>query len=130
LVRNIDGTENKEGRVTYCLEVMMEVTGKDHYKRIDFAITKLGSHKMFLGYNWIHIYNPLIDWHSRIINFDRCPPKFNCQNSSHSMTPWARVQANISAEVAAAKEIVKEKQTWQEIVLSHYHEYEMVFTKE
>jgi hypothetical protein len=46
------------------------------------------------------------------------------------MTPWARVQANISAEIAAAKESVKEKQTWQEIVPSHYHEHEMVFTKE
>jgi hypothetical protein len=64
---------------------------------------------MFLGYDWIHIYNPSIDWHSRAINFDRCPPKFNCKNSSNSMTPWARVQANISVEIAAAKELVKEK---------------------
>jgi Aspartyl protease len=130
LVRNADGTENKEGRIMDCLEVMMEVTGKDHQERIDFAITKLGSHKMFLGYDWIHTHNPSIDWHSGTINFDRCPPKFNCQNSSHSMTPWARVQANISAEIAAAKESVKEKWTWREIVPSHYHKYEMVFTKE
>jgi Retroviral aspartyl protease len=84
LVRN---AENKEGRVTDCLEVMMEVTGKDHQERIDFAVTKLGSHKMFLGYDWIYMHNPSIDWHSGTINFDRCPPKFNCQNSSYSMTP-------------------------------------------
>jgi Aspartyl protease len=130
LVRNADGTENKEERVTDCLEVMMEVTGKDHQERIDFAITKLESHKMFLGYDWIHMHNPSIDWHSGAINFDRCPPKFNCKNSSNSMTLWARAQANISAEIAAAKKMVKEKQTWQEIVPSHYHGYEMVFTKE
>jgi hypothetical protein len=43
LVRNTDGTENKEGRATDCLEVMMEVTGKDYQERIDFTITKLGS---------------------------------------------------------------------------------------
>jgi hypothetical protein len=48
LVRNVDGTENKEERVTECLGVMMEVTGKHHQERIDFTITKLGSHKMFL----------------------------------------------------------------------------------
>jgi Aspartyl protease len=60
LVRNADGTENKEGRVIDCLEVMMEVTGKDHQERIDFAITKLGSHKMmFLGYDWIHTHTTL-----------------------------------------------------------------------
>jgi hypothetical protein len=112
LVRNADRTENKEGRVTDCLEVMMEVTGKDYQERIDFTITKLGSHKMFLGYDWIHTHNPSIDWHSGTINFDRCPPKFNCQNSSYSMTPWARAQANISAEIATAKESVKEKWTW------------------
>jgi hypothetical protein len=32
------------------------------------------------------------------------------------MIPWARVQANISAEIAAAKETIKEKKTWKEIV--------------
>jgi hypothetical protein len=46
------------------------------------------------------------------------------------MTPWARAQANISAEIAAAKESVKEKWTWWEIVPSHYHKYKTVFTKE
>jgi hypothetical protein len=40
------------------------------------------------------------------------------------------VQANISAKIVAAKEMVKEKWTWQEILPSHYHEYETVFTKE
>jgi hypothetical protein len=78
LVRNVDGIENKEGRIIDCLEVMMEVTGKDHQERINFAITKLGSDKMFLGYNWIHIHNPSINWHSGTINFDRCLLKFNC----------------------------------------------------
>jgi hypothetical protein len=50
LVRNVDRTENKEGKVIDCLEAMMEVTGKDHQESINFAIMKLGSHKMFLGY--------------------------------------------------------------------------------
>jgi hypothetical protein len=99
----------------------MEVTGQDHQERIDLAITKLGSHQLFLGYDWIKNHNPSINWQTGSIDFDRCPPKFNCKTNTYSMTPWARAAANISAEIAAAKETVKEKKTWKEIVPQHYH---------
>jgi hypothetical protein len=46
------------------------------------------------------------------------------------MTPWARAAANISAEITAAKETVKKKKTWKEILPQHYHQYETVFTKD
>jgi hypothetical protein len=94
------------------------------------AITKLGSHQLFLEYDWIRSHNPLINWQTGSIDFDRCLPKFNCKTNTHSMTPWARAVANISAEITAAKETVKEKKTWKEIVPQYYHQYETVFTKD
>jgi ribosomal protein L16/L10AE len=75
-----------------------------------------------LGYDWIKNHNPSINWQTGSIDFDRCPLKFNCKTNLHSMTPWARAAANISAEIAAAKEMVKEKKTWKEIVPQHYHQ--------
>jgi hypothetical protein len=129
-VRNADGTENITGKVTDILECIMEVTEQDHQERIDLAIMKLGSHQLFLGYDWIKSHNPLINWQTGSIDFDRCPPKFNCKTNAHSITLWARALANILAEIAAAKETVKEKKTWKEIVPQHYQQYEMVFTKD
>jgi hypothetical protein len=130
VVKNADGSENITGRVTDLLECIMKVTGQDHQECIDLAITKLGSHQLFLGYNWIKNHNPSINWKTGKIDFNRCPAKFNYKTNSHSMTPWARAQANISAEITVAKEIVKEKKTWKEIVPQHYHQYETVFTKD
>jgi Retroviral aspartyl protease len=129
-VRNVDGIENITGKVTDILECIMEVTGQDHQEHINLAITKLGSHQLFLGYDWIKSHNPSINWQTGSIDFDRCPPKFNCKTNAHSMTPWARASANISAEIAAAKEMVKEKKTWKEIILQHYYQYKTVFTKD
>jgi hypothetical protein len=130
VVKNADRTNNTSGRVTNLLECIMEVIGQDHQERINLAITKLGSHQLFLGYDWIKNHNPSINWQTGSIDFDRCPLKFNCKTNTHSMTPWARAAANISAEIAAAKETVKEKKTWKEIVPQHYHQYEMVFAKD
>jgi hypothetical protein len=121
VVKNADRTDNTSGRVADLLECIMEVTGQDHQEQIDLAITKLGSHQLFLGYDWIRSHNPLINWQTGSIDFDRYPLKFNYKTNAHSMTPWARVVANISAEIAAAKETVKEKKTWKEIVPQHYH---------
>jgi hypothetical protein len=55
---------------------------------------------------------------------------FNYKTNAHSITPWARAAANISAEIAVAKEMVKEKKTWKEIIRLHYHQYETGFTKD
>jgi Retroviral aspartyl protease len=117
VVKNTDGTDNTSGRVTDLLECIMEVTGQDHQEYIDLAITKLGSYQLFLGYDWIRSHNPSINWQTGSIDFDRCLLKFNCKTNAHSMTPWARAVANILAEITVAKEMVKEKKTWKEIIM-------------
>ena len=82
LVRNADGTENKDGKVTELVEIMMEV-GEDHKERIEFAVTKLSSHTVFLGYDWIRSHNPSIDWRKGTVVFDRCPERWNCKTANH-----------------------------------------------
>jgi Retroviral aspartyl protease len=117
VVKNVDRFENITGQVIDLLECIMEVTGKDHQEQIDLAITKLGSHQLFLGYDWIKNHNPSINWQIGEINFDRYPVKFNCKTNANSITPWARAQANISAEIVAAKETFKERRLGKKLYL-------------
>ena len=49
-VLNADGTENSAGRITHHAEVMMRM-GKVHWEEMDFGITKLDDHDIFLGFD-------------------------------------------------------------------------------
>ena len=40
---------------------------------IDFAVTDLGKTNVFIGYEWLKLHNPSIDWQEQSITFDRCP---------------------------------------------------------
>jgi len=59
-VHNVDGTENKKGKITdYCwLRVLYN--GKQKLQR--FFLTSLGKDRMILGYPFLQEFNPQIDW--------------------------------------------------------------------
>jgi hypothetical protein len=60
IVKNVDGTENKEGRIThFCI---LHTTLGEWEKAQQFYITSLGRDWMILGYPWLCDYNPKIDW--------------------------------------------------------------------
>ena len=58
-VYNTNGTLNKNGSIKKF--TILQLVINDHYKCIDFAITELGDIDLFLGYDWLKIYNPSID---------------------------------------------------------------------
>ena len=58
-VLNADGTENSSGRITHHAELIMQM-GKKHREEMDFGITKLDDHDIFLGYDWLMEHNPEI----------------------------------------------------------------------
>ncbi len=70
-VYNPDGTKNAAGEITQ--EIDMMLTLKDHQERCNFSITKLTSHKIILGHNWLEVHNPEIDWKKGQILMKRCP---------------------------------------------------------
>ena len=63
---NADGSTNKDGSVTEIVE--MNMTIGDHQELIQLLVTNLGSHDLFLGYDWLQKYNPTINWKDSSIN--------------------------------------------------------------
>ena len=72
-VYNADGTPNSGGAITEYVE--LEVKIGDHKERLHFAVTKLGKSKVFLGYDWLRLHSPHINWRTGAITFDNCPEK-------------------------------------------------------
>src|ERR1700733_9918066 len=67
-VLNADGSENSSGRITHHTEIMMRM-GKIHWEKMDFGITKLDDHDIFLGFDWLMEHNPEINWKTGGIRF-------------------------------------------------------------
>ena len=64
--RNIDGTENKHGRITCFTDVNLTIHGRTTKTRL--LVTGLGKQKIILGFPWLNKQNPDIDW--KIRRFD------------------------------------------------------------
>ena len=76
-VLNADGSENSAGRITHHTTMMMRM-GNKHWEEMDFGITQLDDHDIFLGYDWLMQHNPEINWKTGAIRFSRCPEE--CQS--------------------------------------------------
>jgi len=61
-VYNANGSANRLGPITE--HVVMRMRIKDHEERIDFVVTQLQGHDIFIGYDWLQHHNPSIDWKS------------------------------------------------------------------
>ena len=59
IARNVDGTENKQGRITSFVKLDLTINGKTLNTRI--LITGLGKKKIILGFPWLNEHNPDID---------------------------------------------------------------------
>jgi predicted aspartyl protease len=57
---NVDGTENKAGKVTKACILKVRLNGQEELQR--FYITDLGFDRVLLGYPWLSRFNPRIDW--------------------------------------------------------------------
>src|SRR6267143_5385083 len=71
-VYNADGTENINGKIT--MTVRLKVRIGEHYREIiNFAVTVIKGHDIFLGYDWLMEHNPEVDWKNAILTLNRCP---------------------------------------------------------
>jgi len=71
-IKNVDGTGNSRGLVTYEIEVNVYYQG--HVKRIKLDICDLGRTEVILGMPWLAAHNPEIDWERGEVKMTRCPP--------------------------------------------------------
>jgi hypothetical protein len=77
-VRMADGQKSSGGLVNTCCELMLRIG--DHYEKEVFDVTALGSHEILLGYRWLKVHNPDINWSAGTLEFTRCPRE--CLHSS------------------------------------------------
>ena len=60
LVKNVDGTVNVGGAITYQVECNMFFKG--HVERVRMDMCNLGKTEVILGMLWLVAHNPEIDW--------------------------------------------------------------------
>jgi len=70
-VRNVDGTENSGGAITYEVEVNMFY--KEYVERVTMDVCELGKTDIILGIPWLTAYNPEIDWKKEEVRMTKCP---------------------------------------------------------
>src|SRR6266403_3331481 len=59
-VYNVDGSENKQGKVTHYCWLRIFFEGKTRLQK--FYITALGKDGIILGYPFLYVFNPEVDW--------------------------------------------------------------------
>jgi len=71
-VKNVDGTYNSGGAITY--EVEVNVYYKSHVERMRMDVCNLGRTEVILGMPWLTAHNPEINWETGEVKMTRCPP--------------------------------------------------------
>ena len=68
---NIDGTTNKAGALTHCVD--LEVRTGDRQEIMKFLVTDLGGEDLILGYPWLSTFEPKFRWRDASIDTSFLP---------------------------------------------------------
>ena len=68
---NIDGTTNKAGALTHCVD--LEVRTGDRQEIMKFLVTNLGGEDLILGYPWLSTFEPKFRWRDASIDTSFLP---------------------------------------------------------
>ena len=71
LVLNVNGTENKSGKLKYYTDLNIQ-TGQNT-TMLQFFLSDLEEHKVILGYLWFAATQPRIDWKRGLIDHSQLP---------------------------------------------------------
>jgi len=74
IVKNVNGTMNSRGAITY--QVECNVFYKGHMERMRMNVCDLGKTEMILGMPWLAAHNPEINWETGEVKMTRCPPLY------------------------------------------------------
>ena len=68
---NIDGTTNKAGALTHCID--LEVRTGNRQEVMKFLVTDLGGEDLILGYPWLSTFEPKFRWRDASIDTSFLP---------------------------------------------------------
>jgi len=86
-VKNVDGTSNSRGVITY--QVECNVYYKGHVERMRMDVCDLGKTEVILGMLWLVVHNPEINWETGEVKMTRC--LFLCGGRSQKKEKVKRV---------------------------------------
>jgi len=72
-VYNVDGSPNEAGQISEVVDVVLYY--KTHSKRTLLAVSSLRKQNMILGYTWLKDHNLEVNWQTREVQMNRCPPR-------------------------------------------------------
>jgi len=152
---NIDGTHNKAGSIKEYMDLQVQVRPKK--EEMCFLVTHIGEDELVLGYPWLAVFQPKIDWKQAMLDEDqqlliiRTLGLKNDQEAVCISKAWTKEaqelakegeeifickmeeemikQTSTSTEMAI-KVLPKDKKTWDQIVPKHYHKWQKVFLEE
>jgi len=64
---------NKVCDISEVVDVVLRY--KTHSERTLLTISNLGKQSMILGYTWLKDHNPEVNWQTREVQMNRCPPR-------------------------------------------------------
>src|SRR5271154_2946845 len=79
---NVDGTLNKKGTIKQFVKLNLDILGKTYDTRL--LITGLGKQKIILGFPWLQLTNPEINWQTGDFQWRDTPRK---QEQTTAKTP-------------------------------------------
>ena len=68
---NIDGTTNKAGVLTHCVDLEVRTGGRQEIMK--FLVTDLGGEDLILGYPWLSTFEPKFRWRDALIDTSFLP---------------------------------------------------------
>jgi hypothetical protein len=68
---NADGTENKHGLITSYIRVQIRIGNHQHTQSL--LVTDIGKQDLIIGFSFLRLHNPEINWTNGTLNFTRCP---------------------------------------------------------
>ena len=68
---NIDGTTNKAGALTHCVDLEVRTGNKQEIMK--FLVTDLGGEDLILGYPWLSMFEPKFRWRDASIDTSFLP---------------------------------------------------------
>jgi len=90
-VFNVDGSPNEAGQISEVVDVVLRY--KIHSERTLLAVSNLGKQSMILGYTWLKDHNLEVDWQTREVQINRCPPRCEgCRVIRKEQASWKKVE--------------------------------------
>jgi len=133
-VKNVDGTGNSGGAITYEVEVNMFYKG--YLERVRMDICKLGKMDVILGMPWLAAHNPEINWKKGEVRMMRCPTlcgkavkikgKKEIREDEKKIVRWA---VDEKEDWEREEEIEADHRKVEEMVPKRFHKWLKVFGK-